>query len=182
MVAHNATGRNHHPSKAERQQALVKPIETKPTETKTEAKPTAEVKPIDPNRGAATRARWSACLKSRPGAKLVMAADVKALSHDSVITALVPGNPKKRSAADRYEFYKFNGKEGASVTIGELLKFLGERHSHTLAFADIAWDINHGFIKVETPVTQPVDETKPEDVAAHAAEPTGEPTEESQAA
>ena len=196
MASHNATGRNHHPSKAERQ-AMMNPKnnpETKAEENKavakaedkTPAKAGSKIeKRVDPNRGAATRARWSVVLKSRPGASLVLPSDIKVLSHDTVITSLVPGNPKRRSAADRYELYGFHGKENVSVTIGEFLKSLGQRHNATLAIADIAWDVNHGFIKLEVPVATPITEDEaaehPE-VVAEKSEELGEQSEEQESA
>lgn len=180
MASHNATGRNKHPSKAERQVALGKAMIKNPTPTPTDTKaaPPTDTKPEPANnivpisKGAATRARWAVCLKARPGATLVMAADIKALSLDSVITALVEGNPKKRGSEPRYRLYGFNGKKGATTTIGGYLKAM-ERHGNTLAYADMAWDVNHGFIEITEvqsvapeaepePVEEPVPETYPD--------------------
>ena len=126
---------------------------------KTEATTTKVEKRIDLNRGQATRTRWFGTKSFNPDAPKMMGADIKALPRDTLITALVPGNPKKRSATARYELYGFNGVQGASITIDALLKRLGERHSHALAFADIAWDASRLFIKLEVPNVAPVPST-----------------------
>jgi hypothetical protein len=139
------------------------------TEVKSvETKPATEVKVIDPNRGAATRARWSAVLKSRPGAKLLLASDVKPLARNSVITAMVDGNPKKQAAEKRYRIYGFDGKKGAVTTIGAYIDEVTKNPKFTanIAVADIAWDINHGFIALEVAEKNPepltVEQPKPE--------------------
>ena len=145
------------PSKAERQAAMNpanqgKDVIVAPKKGATIAK--VEKRP-DPNRGQATRTRWFGTKSFNPDAPKMMGADIKALPRDTLITALVPGNPKKRSATARYELYGFNGVQGASITIDALLKKLGERHSHALAFADIAWDASRLFIKLEVPNAAP---------------------------
>lgn len=189
MAKANATGRNASMSKAQRQASFnpnnrpATPTPTLPAPTpantavaKVEAKVGKIEKRVDPNRGAVTRQRWSLVLKQFPGSKLVMPPDIKALPHSTVITALVPGNPKKRSAADRYELYGFNGKQGASLTIAELLRRLGQRHSHALAFADIAWDVNHRFISLSEVVDldPPKEESEPVAALEHSPEPEAE--------
>jgi hypothetical protein len=199
---HNATGRSHQPSKAERQAAmrqnLPKPEpkpeskvddETKaeitkelaesktpaPAPTKPELKVNVPaVKVADPNKGAATRERWAKCLKARPGATLVMASDIKLLPRDSIITSLSVGNPKKRGSQYRYELYGFNGLKGATCTIHKYVeavkKTQRESSTESVAIADIAWDINHDFIKVEVTVDRPVNEKDPADIAVTAHE------------
>jgi hypothetical protein len=129
-------------------------------------------------KGAAMKTRWSACLKARPGQKAVFASDIKVLSRESTITSLVAGNPKKQNAAKRYELYGFNMAKGATTTIGkyvEAVKKLGEARSASwategVAIADIAWDLNHGFISVTVPEIRPVDETNVAEVVAVGAE------------
>ena len=188
MATHNATGRDKHPSKAERQAALGKAVQIQPKpepESKVDAETQAEIdaelsnskqtqpeakvpalKVVDPSKGAATRNRWSACLKARPGAKLVMPSDVKVLALDSVIVTLQPGNPKKRSSATRYDWC-YDGTKGYRTTIKAVVdKYEKKTKGSTLAYADIAWDVNHGFIEVEAassaqePKVDPVAEAK----------------------
>jgi hypothetical protein len=183
MAKHNATGRTQ--SKAQRQAAMnPRTNPTLPTPATAAAltspplvssnpedaraiitglpavipQPEAPATAVVPftGKGAAMRTRWSAVLKSRPGAKLVMPADIKSVPRDSLITALVPGNPKKQNAAKRYEKYGFNMVKGATTTVGryvEAVAKLGKDRSASwategVALADIAWDINHGFIEV----------------------------------
>lgn len=182
MAKHNATGRNKQPSLAQRQQALARatqsapvarqPEPTPPTvtalvptpvqqavTTAEQSAPTGTVIAIATGKGAAMRDRWSKCLKARPGASLLMPAEIKGLPKDSLITALVPGNPKRRGAADRYEKYGFNMIKGATTTIGKYVEAVsgGNRPmtSEGVALADIAWDINHGFIQVDVSVAAP---------------------------
>jgi hypothetical protein len=191
MAQHNATGRNHIPSKAERQAALAlnkpKPEsrvdaetqaeidaelqnkaapDTPPPAPQTEAKKTeiAPLKPIDPNKGAATRDRWSACLKARPGAKLYMGNDIKQLPPDSIITTLKAGNPKLRGSATRYDWV-YNGEKGFTTTIKAVVAIYEKKNKTAkLAYDDIAWDINHQFLQVEVVEAAPVEEneTKPD--------------------
>ena len=186
MAKHNATGRSTHPSKAERQAALGQSMQSKvdaetqaeideelanskqtPKEESVTNKPEAKVpalKVVDPSKGIATRNRWSACLKARPGAKLVMPGDVKVLALDSVIVTLQPGNPKKRNSATRYDWC-YDGTKGYRTTIKAVVdKYEKKTKGSTLAYADIAWDVNHGFIEVEAAVSAP--EPKVEEVEA----------------
>ena len=166
MAQHDGKMRgNAQPSKAERQAAMnpanqgnggAQSKEVTVTATKDKATQAKVEKRVDPNRGQATRTRWFGTKSFNPDAPKMMGADIKALPRDTLITALVPGNPKKRSATARYELYGFNGVQGASITIDALLKRLGERHSHALAFADIAWDASRLFIKLEVPNAAPV--------------------------
>lgn len=181
MASHNATGRNAHPSKAERQAAMRnlahKPedkkedkvtdtkTESKTDETKTDTKTEAKTPAPAPTKGSATRARWAVCLKATPDAQPLMAADVKILSPDTVITSLVAGNPKKRTSAIRYELYGFDGKQGSKITLGALIAKGEKRFGASLLYADVAWDVNHKFIQLEVPVSHPVNEKDPAEVA-----------------
>ena len=220
MASHNATGRDKHPSKAERQQALGRAVQARPkvdAETqaaideelakpdpikdqtlqppKPEEKTLPALKVVDPNKGIATRIRWGKCLKARPGAKLVMPADIKVLPPDSIITSLVAGNPKSRNAATRYALYGFNMEKGATTTVKAYMTKVGKisraGFSETVAIADIAWDINHGFIQVEevmaaAPNSEPEAEAKDVDtqqeLASTDAQPTVGPDSEAEAA
>ena len=222
MASHNATGRDKHPSKAERQQALGRAVQARPkvdAETqaaidaelsnsqpapkeepianapKPEEKTLPALKVVDPNKGIATRIRWGKCLKARPGAKLVMPADIKVLSPDSVITSLVAGNPKSRNAATRYALYGFNMEKGATTTIKSYVTKVGKisraGFSETIAIADIAWDINHGSIQVEEamsaapnsePEAAPQEVDTQQELASTDAQPTVGPDSEAEAA
>ena len=62
---------------------------------------------------------------------------------NAVITVLVEGNPKKRTAAERFELYK------SGMTVQELLDL---SHNQTQAMNDIIWDLGKGWIKVEAPI------------------------------
>ena len=191
MASHNATGRstNAHQSKAERQ-AMMNPARQAQAaadakaKNEAESKPKTEVAKIGPKtdpatRGLATQARWAVCLKKRPGAKLFMASDIKALPKSSSITSVVAGNPKKQGATTRYEKYGFDGVKGATTTIEAYLNKIKARWSEGVAYADIAWDINHGFIEVELAAEQPTSTEQP----AEQSEPTTEqPTPEQAAA
>jgi hypothetical protein len=208
MAKHNATGRSVQPSKSQRQQALARataPQQSVVTQTPA-PQPTPEPTPAPATtatvvaistKGAAMRSRWGACLKARPGAALLMPADIKALPRESIITSLVPGNPKRRMAETRYAKYGFNMVKGATTTIAKYVEALsgGNRPltTESVALADIAWDINHAFIQVDvvnaaappeaeqpeettqaTIDAEPIDPTEdaePEPVAAEAEQP-----------
>ena len=208
---HNATGRTR-PSRAERQAQMRQMVQPQPkpeskvddetraeidkelaeSQTKVQSKPAeptktnvAPLKPIDPNRGMATRIRWSAVLKSRPGAKLVMPADIKVLPDTAVVTSLRSDNPKKRMSLERFERYGFKGLKGATTTIGAYRAAVAKMNktgcTDAVAIADIAWDINHGFIEVEVPNTQPVEEPPAEQeqaVAQQEPQPEEQPVED----
>ena len=62
------------------------------------------------------------------------------LPADSTITILVEGNPKKRTAAERFDLYK-NG-----MTVQEYLEI---SPNQIQAMNDILWDMDHGWIRVE---------------------------------
>lgn len=119
--------------------------------------------PAEPGvKGSATRTRWGACLKARPGAKLIMSSDIKALPHDTVIRSLKDHNPKKKMSADTFELYKFGNKIGAETTIAKYIASLGEPYkgrTHggaTQAYAHIAWDVNHAFVELIVAQVEPV--------------------------
>ena len=190
MAKHNATGRSitlpktnpadkpkieskvDEQTKAEIDAELSNSKQT-PKEESVTNKPEAKLpalKVVDPSKGLATRNRWSACLKARPGAKLVMPSDVKLLALDSVIVTLQPGNPKKRSSATRYNWC-YDGTKGYRTTIKAVVdKYEKKTKGSTLAYADIAWDVNHGFIEVEAAASAP----EPIDIVAEVKEIVGE--------
>lgn len=170
MATHNAKGRSNHPSKAQRQQALAihnKPLnpELHQDETKKETLPesdhnqgvkeettTTNVVAISPGRGSVTRARWGKCLKARPGAKLIMSPDIKALPPETTIISMRDDNPKKGQSTYTYALYGFANKRGAETTLGAYIKALEPRHGGArAAYGHVAWDVNHGFIELKVP-------------------------------
>jgi hypothetical protein len=69
---------------------------------------------------------------------------IKNFPAEAKISLIATGNPKRRDAARRFDFYK----EG--MTVAEYLAITKENGiTNTLANADIRWDHAAGFIKVE---------------------------------
>jgi hypothetical protein len=62
---------------------------------------------------------------------------------NAIITVLVDSNPKKRTAAERFDLYR------SGMTVQELLDI---SHNQTQAMNDIIWDLGKGWIKVEAPI------------------------------
>jgi hypothetical protein len=63
---------------------------------------------------------------------------------DSTITILKASNPKRPGSTSAKRFAKY--RDG--MTIGEYCKAID---SDSVGYADIAWDVNHGFISVAMP-------------------------------
>ena len=96
----------------------------------------------------------------------------------SVITLLVSNNPKRRGSATRFAKYV------TGMTVEAYIAAVG---SKGLALADIAWDINHGFITVAAPVAaapaeepqeQPVEPTEPQTPTVEPGAESGEQEEQ----
>ena len=79
------------------------------------------------------------------------------VDNTAVITVLVEGNPKKRTAAARFEKYK------TGMTVQEYIDAIGG--DVTLGVNDVLWDSGKGWIKWENPPSA-VAESSADDVAA----------------
>lgn len=69
---------------------------------------------------------------------------------EAIITVIVEGNPKRRTAAERFALYK------TGMTVRMYTELVG---NETQAVNDVLWDTDHGWIKYES-------QAKEEEVAA----------------
>lgn len=148
---HNATGRSS--SKADRQVAIQAAVTAAEmalvvaTPAPAEVAPTAPANALAviPVRGTSTSKRWRAGALNKDNVLLPKTAGASIAAND-VITLLVSENPKRKGSKGRFAKYR-NG-----MTVSEYCEAIGTKG---LAMADIAWDINHGFIRVNAAVEAP---------------------------
>lgn len=107
--------------------------------------------PVAMGRGAATQARWAACGKGVAGFAVTMPAAIKALPATTLLTCNVAQNPKvaRSTSAAAFACYGFTAV-GQQTTLGQFAAALTKAGlgGATQAAGHVAWDFNHGFIKI----------------------------------